>query len=186
MAQATGDREEYPWYKVVGENGLLQGDFLDRCPVLVPREPMSLTGKADNQTIDARVLVYDVVVMSQSCDLEQEKLDLVLVCPHWSMEEFGEANSYFKSAEGKEQLRRGNVPGYHLVAPCEIEGWKRGIRVVDFRTIFALPFEFLKQFIAEKPERVRLLPPYREHLSQAFARFFMRVGLPVEIPPFKK
>jgi hypothetical protein len=32
--------------------------------------------------------------------------------------------------------------------------------------------------------RLRLLPPYREHLSQAFARFFMRVGLPVDIPPF--
>jgi len=24
-------------------------------------------------------------------------------------------------------------------------------------------------------------PPYREHLSQAFARFFMRVGLPIPI-----
>ena len=32
---------------------------------------------------------------------------------------------------------------------------------------------------------LRLLPPYGEHLSQAFARFFMRVGLPVDIPPFK-
>jgi hypothetical protein len=37
-------------------------------------------------------------------------------------------------------------------------------------------------FIEECP--VILLPPYREHLSQAFARFFMRVGLPVDIPPF--
>jgi|GEM_PF-2963531 hypothetical protein len=27
----------------------------------------------------------------------------------------------------------------------------------------------------------RLLPPYREHLSQAFDHFFMRVGLPVPI-----
>ena len=26
---------------------------------------------------------------------------------------------------------------------------------------------------------------YREHLSQSFARFFMRVGLPVNIPPFR-
>ena len=25
-------------------------------------------------------------------------------------------------------------------------------------------------------------PPYREHLAQAFARFFMRVGLPIDIP----
>jgi hypothetical protein len=186
MAQTAGDREEYPWYKVVEGDGLLQGDFLDRCPVLVPRDPLSLTRTGANQTIDARVLVYDVVVMSQSCDLEQEKLDLVLVCPHWSLEEFGGANDYFKSTDGKEQLRRGNVPGYHLVASCDIEDWKRGIRVVDFRTVFALPFEFLKQFVAEKPIRLRLLPPYREHLSQAFARFFMRVGLPAEIPPFKK
>ena len=33
---------------------------------------------------------------------------------------------------------------------------------------------------------VTLLPPYREHLSQAFARFFMRVGLPLDIAPFHK
>jgi hypothetical protein len=29
--------------------------------------------------------------------------------------------------------------------------------------------------------RPQLLPPYREHLSQAFARFFMRVGLPTPV-----
>ena len=28
------------------------------------------------------------------------------------------------------------------------------------------------------------MPPHREHLSQAFARFFMRVGLPIDIAPF--
>jgi hypothetical protein len=28
------------------------------------------------------------------------------------------------------------------------------------------------------------MPPYREHLSQAFARYFMRVGLPSDIPSF--
>ena len=32
--------------------------------------------------------------------------------------------------------------------------------------------------------RLRLLPPYREHLSQSFARFFMRVGLPIDTPSF--
>jgi len=29
------------------------------------------------------------------------------------------------------------------------------------------------------------MEPYREHLAQAFARFFMRVGLPVDISPFR-
>lgn len=74
MAQAAGDREDYPWYKVIEGGGLLQGDFLDRCPILVPRDPLSLTQKGANQTIDARVLVYDVVVMSQSCDWSKENL----------------------------------------------------------------------------------------------------------------
>ncbi|MEZ2279409.1 MAG: hypothetical protein ACBR12_21120, partial [Microcoleus sp.] len=33
-------------------------------------------------------------------------------------------------------------------------------------------------------DRWRLKSPYLEHFSQAFARLFMRVGLPSAIPPF--
>ena len=40
---------------------------------------------------------------------------------------------------------------------------------------------YLKAFTITQAHRLRLLPPYREHLSQAFARYFMRVGLPVDI-----
>jgi hypothetical protein len=32
--------------------------------------------------------------------------------------------------------------------------------------------------------RWRLQSPFLEHFSQAFARFFMRVGLPSAVPPF--
>ncbi len=35
---------------------------------------------------------------------------------------------------------------------------------------------------AKQLGRLRLLPPYREHLSQSFARQFMRVGLPIDLP----
>jgi hypothetical protein len=34
---------------------------------------------------------------------------------------------------------------------------------------------------ARNQVRPQLLPPYREHLSQSFARFFMRVGLPIPV-----
>ena len=54
-------------------------------------------------------------------------------------------------------------------------------KVVDLRQLFSVPISTLRA-IAEKQEyRLRLLPPYREHLSQAFARVFMRVGLPTDI-----
>jgi hypothetical protein len=57
--------------------------------------------------------------------------------------------------------------------------------VVDFRNVYSVSFDFLTEWVQRKGRRLRLLSPYREHLSQAFARFFMRVGLPVDIPPFK-
>jgi hypothetical protein len=44
----------------------------------------------------------------------------------------------------------------------------------------------VREFAHQMGDRLRLLPPYREHLSQAFARLFMRVGLPADIPPFGK
>jgi len=53
------------------------------------------------------------------------------------------------------------------------------IRVVDFQDLFTVPRSFLEALLRKRQTaRLRLLPPYREHLSQAFARFFMRVGLP--------
>jgi hypothetical protein len=71
-----------------------------------------------------------------------------------------------------------------MLAACELASFRREIRVVDFRTVFSLSLHFVKNFAALQSPRLRLLPPYREHLAQAFARFFMRVGLPVDIPPF--
>ncbi len=123
--------------------------------------------------------------MSQSCDLVQNKLELVLVCPIWSLSEFENKNPSYKGPKMKESLRRGYLPGYHLLNRCEIDGFKTDYLVVDFRNIYSVPFDFLVELSKKRGNRLRLLPPYREHLSQAFARFFMRVGLPVDIPQFK-
>lgn len=171
--------ENYPWYEVVEDSVLLQGDFINSCPIVIPNKGI------ESRKISAEVIEYDVVIMSQSCDLEQKKLDLVLVCPIWSLNEFEEKNPNYKSKEMKESLRRGYLPGYHLLNKCEINEFKMDYLVVDFRSVYSVPFDFLIDLAKRRGKRLRLLPPYREHLSQAFARFFMRVGLPVDIPPFK-
>lgn len=61
--------------------------------------------------------------------------------------------------------------------------------VVSFRNVRSVDFDWITASIKQRGKRLRLLPPYREHLSQAFARFFMRVGLPTDIafdkPPYK-
>jgi hypothetical protein len=177
---------EYQWYEIVTETEpILQGDFLYSCPIVVPStaiEPETIGQKI----VSAKVIEYDVIIMSQSCDLMFKKLDLVLVCPIWSLDEFEKRNDFFKSKRGKEELRQGNVPGYHLLNKCDVEGFETAnYLVVDFRNVYGVPFDFLTDLAKRKGKRLRLLPPYREHLSQAFARFFMRVGLPIDIPRFR-
>jgi hypothetical protein len=171
--------EKYPWYEIVEGDRLLQGDFIKQCQIILPPNTIEL-GK-----VHAEVIEYDVVIMSQSCDLEQKKLELVLVCPIWSLSEFEIKNPNFKSGKMKESLRRGYLPGYHLLNKCEIDGFQTDYLIVDFRNVYSVPFDFIVELAKKKGKRLRLLPPYREHLSQAFARFFMRVGLPVDIPPFR-
>ena len=174
--------EEFQWYAIVdADDQLLQGDFVESCPVVIPSLQL-LTGAGTD--IDVDVTEYNTVVMSQSCDLEQEKLDLVLVCPVWTLGQFQDANERYKSGKAKEQLRRGNSAGFHLLNECKVEGFERDYLVVDFRNVYGVPFTFLVDLAKDRGKRLRLLPPYREHLSQAFARFFMRVGLPVDIPSF--
>ncbi|MGD9854003.1 MAG: hypothetical protein AB7U20_03545, partial [Planctomycetaceae bacterium] len=128
----------------------------------------------------------DVIVMSQSCDLApgREKVPEVLLCGLWTFDEL-QGVKHFQTAQGKEDARRGNMPGFHLISACDERGFESDIRVIDFRRVYTAPVEYLRKRAIDAGPRLRLLPPCREHLSQAFARFFMRVGLPVDIPPFK-
>lgn len=174
----------YPWYEVVDQTApVLQGDFLLSCPVFIPS--VAFGAVTQNEEVSFSVREYDVIVMTQSCDLELQKVDLVLVCPIWPLTELENKDDFLKSTKGKEALRQGNIPGYHLLNKCEAIGFNREYMVVDFRASYSLPFVLLTEIANRHKQRLRLLPPYREHLSQAYARFFMRVGLPVDIPPFK-
>ena len=166
------------WFEIVEGEAIHQGDIFEECPILSP-DP---DADDDAEQVPSTRSVYDLVVMSQTCDLEQRKIKQVLLCPVWYLSEM---HGYLSTTKGKEDARRGNLPAFHLINKCEIKGFERDYRVVDFRDVYTLPADFLRHRAVAKGQRLRILSPYREHLSQAFARFFMRVGLPVDIPPFK-
>ena len=56
--------------------------------------------------------------MSQSCDLVNNKIKNVVVCPIYSLTELGER---FKSNKNKENLRKGKIIRFHLLNKCELE-----------------------------------------------------------------
>ena len=171
--------ERYPWYDFVEGDELEQGDIIENCPISVATETETEDGRWKLQWEER-----DLVVLSQSCDLikGREKLSEVLMAAVWKQSEL---SGHLATTKGLEDARRGNLPGVHLLAASDFPGTVSEILVVDFRRVSTLPLTFLRKRVLQQQRRLRLLPPYREHLSQAFARFFMRVGLPVDIPAFR-
>lgn len=166
------------WFSLINkDDGIKQGEFIYDCPIITP--PKSLKQK----TYKLDVTTYDVIILSQICDIEHGKISYILVCPYYPLSSL-EKNPKFESSVGKEILRRGNIVGLHLRNKCEIEGYNTDFLVVDFRKVYSIYKNYLIKFINKQDKSICLDSPYREHLSQAFARFFMRVGLPNDIPPF--
>ena len=176
---------EYPWYELADEGGLQQGDFLFRCPVVQPVHGVSNDHSQETEyDLRVKIVEYDVIVINQSCDLVNKKQKLVLVCPHWSLGELEITDPSLQDKNRKENIRRGYEPGLCMLGTFCPADREQGRRIVNFRHVFALPIEFATSHAAQQVPRLRLLTPYREYLAQAFARFFMRVGLPLDIPSF--
>jgi hypothetical protein len=179
----------YPWYETLANSDeIRQGDFIPECPILIPPSNLNLA-QAEGDEVDFHdtitVQTFNTVVVSQSCDLENNKLEIVLVCPIISLSDFFEQMPESdRSGRGRtkklDNLKQGNLPPYHLLHR-DTDFGVEDFQVVEFRNVYGVNFHFLKTYAQTIGSRARLLPPYREHLSQAFARFFMRVGLPNDI-----
>lgn len=169
------------WYTQSKTNvDLEQGDLLFNCPIVLP--PTS--GNVDEWD-SFEVNYYDVIILTQSCDLSNKKINLVQVSPFTTLTDFCNINPNFNNYKSKENIRRGYLPGYHLLNKCEFMD-EEDYLIVDFKSTFSVSFSFLVEFKNLAEKRIRIKSPYKEHLSQSYARFYMRVGLPTDIPAFKK
>lgn len=172
---------EFTWYdEVVSSNEIEQGDLIPDCPIVIPPSKIE---EGDEPEIEIKLI--DSIILSQSCDLANNKIQIVLVCPYFTLKTFIESlpeNERSNKAIKKsiDNLKKGFFPGYHLLNKSEENNIQDYI-VVDFRNVYGIQIENLREIAERLASRQRLLPPYREHLSQAFARYFMRVGLPQDI-----
>ena len=90
-------------------------------------------------SVPGTLYLYNVVVMNQSCDLEQRKLKFVLVCPYWPLEDLGRKEPKFLERKIQEEIRRGNMYGYHMLNECQLDEKKQGIQIVEFRSAHSVP-----------------------------------------------
>jgi hypothetical protein len=185
------------WYEIAGANvKITQGDLITNCPVVRwSPNPIELKTGQEVKTLRSSIDVTrsDVVVLTQACDLENNKVRNVTLCPHLSLDRYREEWEKTMKERGQTKFDKAWVRtcediknGYIWNLAMLNEGGAGDLsithRVVDFADVYTLPRNFLESLLLSRDQpRLRLCPPYREHLSQAFARFFMRVGLPTGI-----
>ena len=187
------------WYKEAAPTvKITQGDLISDCPVMGWKpEPIAFQAGNEREAFKGafQTIRASVVVMNQACDLENDKVRDVILCPHQGLSEFKLAWEKEKRSKGENptikawvsfcnDMKDGYCWNLSLLNEGSTDTLNIEHRVVSFNDVYTIPRTFLESLLVQigKP-RLQLQPPYREHLSQAFARFFMRVGLPVGITP---
>ena len=170
-----------PFWVTADGPRLAQGDYLPRCLIPTFPEEFGETG-AEQEVL---VGLGDLIVVTQSCDLENQKTGFVALCAIHPLSRFEQVNPAFTKRGMWEDVRKGRREGLHLLASPENPANNRDALVIDFRQIVSLPHAYLCRHAAQLGGRWRLQSPFLEHFSQAFARFFMRVGLPSAIPKYE-
>jgi hypothetical protein len=170
-----------PWWVQVNGGQLAQGDLLPDCllPVFVDPTP---NDEVDSPR-DVEVHTQRLIVVTQSCDLHKS-IEFVALCPIHTLVEFEDVNPAFTKKGRWENVRKGREEGLHLLASPEAPQNNRDAIVADFGHIVSVPHAYITRHAAELGPRWRLDSPFLEHFSQAFARFFMRVGLPSSLAKF--
>ena len=137
---ATQDGLADSWWQFVDGPLLNQGDLLDDCyiPIFLPNfNPL------EGELVPLDLEIRSVIVLTQSCDLENGKAPLVAVCPLYHLSEWEEANPEFRAKGRWEAVRQGRVEGLHLLAGLAGPEVNRDCLAVDFRQIYSLPVGYL-------------------------------------------
>lgn len=186
------------WYEVVEFNArLTQGDLIFDCPIMTwksdPEQIIIKKPRSETLKSAGNIVSIDAIVMTQACDLEQNKVKNAILCPHYPIENIKnlwEQTMHQKGQNPKlsswdayfKKLCEGAFTNLCVIKSDDNESVPISHKVVDFSEVHTLPRDFLEFILEEKQQpRLRLLSPYREYLSQVFAKFFMRIGLPISL-----
>lgn len=175
------NKEQTSWYEkiqYVDDLPMEQGDILFSCPYY------DVQGNEKNGEVDTKMIEHNVVIVTQSCDIANNKVDKIFVAP-WqylseTLDRYEKAKGVMNGKAKKnffKHLSDGVMPSLYLLDEDNDKGLEDYL-VVDFSNTFTISLATMKVTAAKCKYVIRLKSPYKEHLSQAFARFFMRVGLP--------
>jgi hypothetical protein len=206
LGPRNGEREvtSADWYEVVPatDSSLRQCDLITNLHVIFPIDEIfendsdPAPGEA-LQSIDeeggaasrlpAEQEVIDAIILTQTCDLEQNRVESVLVAKIERWSTYVSANGWGLDAQRnwRANVQKGHVVHLSLLPPrteVPVMEWS----VINFRKVYSVVLTTLDRHVVDQGVRLRLTPPHREYISQAFARCFMRVALEDDLAIFRQ
>lgn len=180
------------WYtEVEGKEKLTQGDIVFNCPVVV-------TYAKDN-VLKAGKIQSNFIVLSQACDLENDKISNITLAEVLSMEQVNtilgkqnntniDLNNSMKRFDtsksiknfGKE-INKNAYPRYQILDKYKSLNLELPFSIIDFSEIHNIPSDYFKSQLVGLGYRLRINSPYRELIAQRFGSFYSRIGLPTVI-----
>lgn len=148
-----------------------QGDLIDGCPVFGiadfdPNDPESATPAES---------VARIIVLTQTCDLANQKVSHVIVAVVLDAELLVTSGK-LKASDVRGPIRAGRVFGWYYLPKSDELGLRE--MIVDFRQLHTVPLGLLTVLSRSGKRRARVEPLYREHLNKHFANSYDRIGLP--------
>lgn len=182
---------EYEWYGLhTSTEGIDQGLILLDFPV-PDYSQVSYSKLASDEDVELPIEVKknDLIVMTQACDIENDKVKNITLCRIYVLNDYliSTKQSKTKAKDLIDGLNSGRVANMCLLnRPTDCNPYGDVLEdylVVKFDESVNYPIELIKQRVdTETGDMIKLLPPYREALSQSYGIFFMRVGNPTNIP----
>ena len=181
------------WYEpVTKESRVLQGDLLPGVPlaslplpspedVLSWRDPVS----ARNMPDEVPIAQIDLIVLSQSCDIEQNHIQNVLLAQYHLWSQVKQGPEFPQTGSGRrKRLLREETPEHRVLPPHDAEphlGWS----VVNFRSLFMLPRQYVEDFAYSLPVRLRITGAYKEGIVRGFTSWISRSDYTEQLEGFE-
>lgn len=185
---------DFPWYyKKKDDEPLTQGDII--LQLFVP----DVQPSSEFPYFESISYPEDVIILTQACDLENKKVEMVTLGRVVLLREVVE-NYFQKQCEmnGKEyifeeikpssiekyvnKIRSGSFLDLYLLNKYSDDEVDFPYRVVYLKETFKMPLSSLELAVKNSEAPIlRLLPPYREHLAHNFSFNYSRIGLPVDV-----
>ncbi len=148
-----------------------QGDLINGCPIL----RLDRFDLASPSQSEMTVVLTRVVILTQTCDLDNQKTERALVAESLDAQEFVD-QGIFKPSDIRGSLRAGRIWGVYFLPADATLGLNE--MIVDLRRVHTVRLGVLRDLCLAGHRLARIKPLYREHLAKHFADTYSRIGLP--------